>query len=277
MTFEGSDLDGLLPTTPVYRWQGRQQFIKTVAREYDRLESDPTSQASERVAFTDLNEGEFTRHFVDTYDRNMIKSWKSYTPSQQLLLVKMSLPAHAIALVKFHDALIRALNRNNPELEDELQPFPNVQVHGINKAKQPDNGWGPLHGTADRSEKWPAVVLEAGLSERTTKLQSDAQWWLSNSDGDVKIALTMSVNRREPSIEIHKWEHENNRPRISQTIKLWKDAEGNDQPIQTDGAPLLIEFDKLFLRAPAMHEHDIRIESDDLRRVAKAVWVAQRF
>lgn len=276
MTYEGSDLEGLLSSTPVHHWQGKQQFMQTINREHDRLESDPT-QASEWVAFTGLNEETFTRHFVDTYDRDMIKYWKSYTRSQHLLLVKMSLPAHAIALAKFHDALIRALNRNNPELEDELQPFPNVRVHGGNKTKQPDNGWGPLHGPVDRSDKWPAVVLEAGLSERTSKLQSDAQWWLGNSNGDVKIALTMSVNRRGPSIEIHKWEHENNRPGISQTIKIWKDAEGNGQPIQTDGAPLLIEFGKLFLRASATHEHDIRIESDDLRRLAKAVWAVQRF
>lgn len=122
------------------------------------------------------------------------------------------------------------------------------------------------------------MVLEVGVSERKSKLQIDAQWWLNNSNGDVKITLTMSVNRRNPQITINKWELENNRPGITQTVTLSKDKLGDDQEIKASGTPLLIEFNKLFLRdRVSPNEQDIQIEEDDLRCLARIVWMSQEF
>jgi hypothetical protein len=188
----------------------------------------------------------------------------------------MPLPSHAHALYKFNELLIGELNTS--ELKDELQGFPNVRVEGPNKKKVPDNGWGPIRKPPGRREEWAAVVLEVGVSEHKSKLQSDAQWWLNNSNGEVKIVFTMSVDRRRLQIIITKWELENNQPGVTQIVTLWKDKIGDDEEIKTSGAPLRIEFNKLFLREPAApNEQDIQIKEINLRRLARTVWRIQEF
>lgn len=88
----------------------------------------------------------------------------------------------------------------------------------------------------------------------------------------------MSVNRRQPQIIINKWELENNRPGVTQTVTLSKDKLGGDQEIKASGTPILIEFNKLFLRGSVSpNEQDIQIEEDTLRRLARIVWKTQEF
>ncbi|KAJ5565638.1 hypothetical protein N7535_007276 [Penicillium sp. DV-2018c] len=51
-----------------------------------------------------------------------------------------------------------------------------------------------------RSPQWPTVVVEVGVSESYRKLRADADWWLPNSRGDVKLVVIVSVSRRTPNI-----------------------------------------------------------------------------
>ncbi|KAJ5561488.1 hypothetical protein N7461_000249 [Penicillium sp. DV-2018c] len=52
-----------------------------------------------------------------------------------------------------------------------------------------------------RSTKWPTVTVEVGVSEFYPKLKADAEWWLTNSRGDVKLVIIVSVSRKTPQIK----------------------------------------------------------------------------
>ncbi|CAL5870076.1 uncharacterized protein PFLUO_LOCUS4310 [Penicillium psychrofluorescens] len=269
-------LEGLPSTTHTYHWKGSQHFNNVIDQEYKWFQGDQTGEYSEWVAFTGLNATTFARRFTDCSD--LSKSWKSYSPSQQTLLVKMPLPVHGHAHQKFLHRILSSLN--NDYLVDRLQYYPNVKVEGQTKAKMPDNGLGPFERPSKGSNKWPTVVIEIGVSECLPKLQSDAEWWINNSNGDVKIVLTMSINRKTPKITIMKWEWAADKSKCSamQTITIWKEQAGNANTTRMSGAPLSIEFNKLFLREPVSPtEHDIRMDENDLRNLARSIWRVQEF
>ncbi|KAJ5808746.1 hypothetical protein N7474_010015 [Penicillium riverlandense] len=269
-------LEGLPDTTHTYQWKGSQHFNNVIDQEYEWFQGDQTGEYSEWVAFTGLNETTYTHRFINSSD--LRKSWKSYSPSQQTLLVKMSLPVHGHAIQKFHNKIISSLNNN--ALEDELKYYPDVKVKGQTKTKTPDNGLGPFERPPNVSNKWPTIVIEVGVSERPAKLQSDAEWWLTNSNGDVKIVFTMSINRKNPHITVMKWESEaeKNKCSVMQTVTTWKDNIGNVDTTRTSGTPLSIEFNKLFLRKPVSRtEHDILMDENDLRSLARSIWRVQEF
>ena len=53
-----------------------------------------------------------------------------------------------------------------------------------------------------------SIVLESGWSESLAQLRQDAQFWLENSRGDVKIILLFSIGRaRAGTMVIEKWEN----------------------------------------------------------------------
>lgn len=56
-----------------------------------------------------------------------------------------------------------------------------------------------------RSDDWPSVVLEISFSETQSKLMSDVRFWLHESDSDVKIVLTLKIQRQRPEIIFEEW------------------------------------------------------------------------
>jgi hypothetical protein len=56
----------------------------------------------------------------------------------------------------------------------------------------------------------PTIVIEAGLSESPAKLKCDANWWLvqpGRNGGKVMIVVTISINLKDKSFQIEKWEN----------------------------------------------------------------------
>ena len=68
-----------------------------------------------------------------------------------------------------------------------------ARFKGKSTSKEGDSAFKPL-GLRRNSTDWPTIVFETGLSESRCKLRADAAWWLSNSDGDVKIVVSISNN-----------------------------------------------------------------------------------
>lgn len=64
---------------------------------------------------------------------------------------------------------------------------------GRSTSKEGDSAYKPL-GLRTRAVDWPTVVWETGLSGSRRKLRADAARWLSNSNGDVKIVVSISSN-----------------------------------------------------------------------------------
>ncbi|KAJ5887701.1 hypothetical protein N7495_007742 [Penicillium taxi] len=130
-----------------------------------------------------------------------------------------------------------------------------------------------------RDSLWPELVLETGVSESLSELMKDARFWLSNSIGDMKMVLVISVNSKVPHIRyrcvvvsstsvgrngcvqyVYSTRHE-----MEQT----RDATG---AVVTTNGPITIHFDELFLRPPVAPEADITLDSVNLDRMARSIW-----
>jgi hypothetical protein len=70
-------------------------------------------------------------------------------------------------------------------------------------------------------------MLEVGVLELYRKLRADAEWWLKNSRGDVKLVIIVSISRETPDIKFETVALDptvNYVPKIRQTITASRDA-----------------------------------------------------
>jgi hypothetical protein len=189
--------------------------------------------------------------------------------------------------------------------EDCLYPVGATRYKRPGSSKEGDTAYCPLPARELETD-WPTIVLESGASETLTRLRHDAQWWIVNSGGDVNIVIIISIKPAQKTVLVEKWcpspapgyrpatrAHPNpNTPiptkvrelTITQnpTPQLRTTLHSNTiaQPIVTvqpgtvsaydiAGAPLILEFDKIFLRtAVPPNESDVVFSAADL-----ALWV----
>lgn len=108
-----------------------------------------------------------------------------------------------------------------------------------------------------------------------SKLMSDARFWLSGSNGDVQMVITIKIGRSLPNIVLESWELVDDRVKCQQVITVNK---GRNNSAYVDGQPLVIRFDKLFLRPPTnRRETDISIDNTILNKIASDIWEEQEF
>ncbi|RMZ81791.1 hypothetical protein DV738_g2048, partial [Chaetothyriales sp. CBS 135597] len=155
-------------------------------------------------------------------------------------------------------------------LEEEICYLGATKYQGRrNIAKEADCAFKPL-SRRPRPLDWPTLVIEAGWSESRSRLRVDARIWLENSGGEVKIVLLISPSRAARSIIIEKWESTplpDSRPRTRSTITI--------EPGSVTGAPLTLDFQKVFLRQPVPpQEHDFVFDQQYLANFAQTFWTA---
>lgn len=92
-----------------------------------------------------------------------------------------------------------------------------AQFQGRNLSKEADGVYKPVHIRSCGCD-WPTIVFESGLSESLDRLRTDAEWWLIESRGQVKIALLISVKAALSAIRIEKWELGLAHPPMTQTM-----------------------------------------------------------
>ena len=158
------------------------------------------------------------------------------------------------------------------------------RIKEIPRSKEPNDSWKPFTLQPARSSKWPTLVVECGWSESLNRLRLDAEWWLAYSRGDVGVVALVSVERREPKITLETWIIDPTptalrpgptlRARLhtmcSQVVTIYRDQQN---AIIIVGAPLVIEFEKTFLRpANPPLEHDITVSQQDLEFLATVTW-----
>ncbi|KAI3201015.1 hypothetical protein DTO027I6_6118 [Penicillium roqueforti] len=74
-----------------------------------------------------------------------------------------------------------------------------------NKGKQADQGFLPpsrRRPAPGLPPGWPTLAIETGLSESLPRLRQDALWWLSNSSGQVRNVMVISISKREKKVSI---------------------------------------------------------------------------
>lgn len=126
--------------------------------------------------------------------------------------------------------------------------------------------------------------MEAGVFTASAKLQTDAQWWITESGGDVKTVLVTIVNLKEPEVIFQKWEplaikEVTSEFKVTPTLQLqvvMSRPEGQSEIIVENG-PLVLSFEDLFLRYPINDEGDLVFTDADLKDLAERVWKHQEF
>ncbi len=155
---------------------------------------------------------------------------------------------------------------------------------GTNGSGEGDSSGSPL------GRDWPALVVEASVSQSLALLREDVRWWFSASDHGVKIVLLLKFSQSQDQLVIEKWEEDEvpyppgpiTRSRARQyDIRLVRRQEiiisrdGTD-PVsyKVDGGALVLEFKLLFLRDPDSEqgEGDVVMSVPRLQRHAEHVW-----
>ncbi|KAL4778347.1 hypothetical protein BJX76DRAFT_366382 [Aspergillus varians] len=262
----------LPPTTTEYEYQGKQHLLDMVER------ATETSWMETHIIFSGLDPQTFERDIESTNCHRIDKSFDTYLPPSGLLLLEM--PASFVHEATSHRLNLTIMDALPRRLRRTLVMAGRRECQSATKRKCADQAYVPSRLPPGRSDHWPSMVIECGWSETRAKLEHDCRWWLHDSNGDVKIALSVSVHMRRKQVTIHKWEsfqvqiragQAQTGERLAQTIVL---SQVQSHPIRVTGAPLRLEFDKVFLRQPlpTQDEHDIEITAEDLRFMAEEVW-----
>jgi hypothetical protein len=165
----------------------------------------------------------------------------------------------------------------------QLIPVNAGRYKGNASSKEGDSAYKP-YPSRGRKADWPTIVFEAGISESLSRLRIDTGWWLTNSGGDVNIVIIIAVNQRQLRIQVEKWElalpdlgrpctrSNQQMPARTHEITIYPDAI-TGAPLVV-GAPMVLEFDKIFLRPATPPEIDVVFTAEDLSGWAARVWDA---
>jgi hypothetical protein len=210
-----------------------------------------------------------------------------FNRSTRYMIIKLFTGAHEIASRGL--GLVVHSEIYNMGLGQSILPLGSKTIQGSFCRKQADEAYGPAQPIPGRNPKWPTVVVEVGVSESYRKLRADAAWWLTNSRGDVKLVIIVSISRKTPNIKFEtialdptvnslRLQRPRYVPKIRQTITASRDANNpNSQITIRPAVPLTIGFEELFCRQPVPPEHDIEVSPDRLGEISKQVWGEQEF
>lgn len=277
----------------------RQQEIPTKPSEYN----------SEWTLLTDLDNETFTRDLLtskeDADEANQQEeeedflNWSSYDPTLHLLLIRTpALRPHEQAAATLNTLFLDAVAPTGLKYELDFlgrTTFYNGSGGEKGGAKQADYSFAPrLHGSLPpegRLREWPSLVIEVSYSnsaeENRAKLESDAVFWLGDAGvgvgaprGEVRVVLTLRVDQNPstamPAITIDKWEARS-QGGVERTQQVIIHKKGGS----ISGAPLVIEFEKLFLRAAAAdggpREGDIEVDAEKLGKLGEMIWRIEEY
>lgn len=232
--------------------------------------------AFERVKNEDLAKIDNVRTSLGRHTR------MSYYADTELLIIKL-MPSvkHDAAHRMLSDDLVSKIRAMGVP-KREFASLGSGRIQGHYSSKEADEAYKPLP-LRGLSRDWPTMIFECGLSESLNRLRTDAGWWLNESGGQVKIALLISLKSTLPLIHIEKWQLSSGQRPMTRAV-----ASNSHQPPQlptcvqeididhntVTGAPLILEFENIFLRAPIPPETDVVFTAQDLSEWAELLWAA---
>jgi hypothetical protein len=212
----------------------------------------------------------------------------TYHADTNILIVKVPTAKHELAHLLLSDIIHQRLREMGlPPLS--MIPCGATTYDGPSGSKKEGDSSYKPRGCRVRAKDWPTLVIEAGLSESHAKLRTDAAWWLHSSSGEVKIVITILIRPAQKSISIEKWclqpcastaPATRANPPIAAEIQELSITSNPPIPTPADstttytvtGAPLILEFENLFLRASVPPEGDVIIIAAHFQVFADIFW-----
>jgi hypothetical protein len=265
-----SILDKLPPRTNWYPYRSLRDFESILRSERTHFQL-PEPNASQFILFTEIDTQTFTRDFENPVRDIVCHIIDSYYPFQATLVIKMKTGAHEAARVTFNNRLIRKLVSMG-SADEGLVGTGAKTISSTSRSKEADLTYRPLELPQGRSKQWPTIALESGYSNSKDLLESNAKWWISESGGDVKVAVTIDIHKQRREVNIRLYGLQNDGTIAEQHATVSKQP---GQSAHVNNAPLTISFHSLFLRDPVGDERDIELDDDDMRRLGRAIWDEQ--
>jgi hypothetical protein len=291
---EASHLKGL-GYSSIYQFKGIQDLQNRVEKQSDALRDGHTT--NQYLVFLGV-----TKDHLAQIDRQRAKTGKHtrmthYTETDELI-IKLPTEEHETAHVSFAKKVNRKLEGMGLP-EDSLYGLGATKFVGSSSSKEGDSAYKPL--CRPGKGQWPTLVVEAGYSETLPKLRADAEWWLINSGGDVKIVIVIWIEPASRSLLIEQWcmplplalrsgpvtrarstSNANANTNTKVPVKTQELTVIQDPPIPhppgtiptytVTGAPLTLEFEKLLLRAPVPPAGNVIFTAADLQAWAERYW-----
>jgi hypothetical protein len=285
---ETSLIEGLEDISPTAGLEGIHKSLfdgipnmrKIVKSQYNKLQNGDSAQqylVFERVSVDDLTKIDHAFNNIGIHTRT------THYTDENLLIVKLPTAEHEAAHLKLGMRVMENLVLMGMSL-DEFHPVGATRIRGRLSSKEADSAYRPYSFRPNKTD-WPTIVFEAGLSESLRRLRLDAKWWLIESGGDVKTVIIMSVKPAQSMIHIEKWELApvaGSRPntRAFSTLNIPPPPPQMPTQIQVitidpntvTGAPLVLEFEKIFLRPAVLPESNITFTAQELLTWAARVW-----
>jgi len=209
----------------------------------------------------------------------------TYYEDINLLIIKL-MPSgkHEMSHIEFGDmikekAIMMGVSRR------ALTGVGGTRFKGHSSSKEGDTSFKPASRV--RETDLPTIMIEAGLSESLARLKVDAKLWLSYSRPNrdkVEIVIIISVQPEDRVLHIERWENADRPgrpvtrsnpapiPMMMQEITIRPNAAGAITLNEVTGAPLVLNFNKIFLRNPTAPETDFTFTANELADFANYFW-----
>lgn len=152
-----------------------------------------------------------------------------------------------------------------------------TRFEGRDRAKEGDSGYKPL--TRISNGAWPSLMVEVGVSESLQQLRNDARYWLTNSGGETRVVILISINTVAKEVKFERWEDvpriqpaRHNTPLYNpgmvQSITLEHD-------VQYAGPALQIPAAKVYDQPlpPNLGANDFELTAHDLESFKTSYWL----
>lgn len=271
-------LEGLPTETPTFEYQGLSKCQEIIENQFSL---DPTSSdfISDRLIFYNVHPHEFQTIAAELKDTSANLS--SYDFRHYILTLKMASHMHSGAAQEF-GGLVQFW-RDSMQMRRDLYSIGPGKIFGGSKGKVPDASWVPRWHGADFNRYWPSMVVEVAFTESRTALENDIRFWLEESNGDVKVAVSISVQPRKPGrVVLEQW-------RLMPPTQKTRSKQGTLRVVQTMTAirkpgqatviagSFVLSFEDIFLKPTAseLRARDLIVTNSDMEDLAEAIWETQ--
>jgi hypothetical protein len=196
---DGLDAINIQPFVGIQKMRG---IVKRQSDKFQRGDSDQQYLIFTCVSVDDLATIDRARNSIGKGIR------MTHYTDIDLLIVKLPSAVHERAHVNLATDMIEKVVLMGMRAR-ELDGVGASRFRGRRSSKEGDSAYRP-HSFRPNETDWPTIVIESGVSESLRRLRFDASWWLTESGGDVKIVIIISIQRTQNAqsrLQIEKWEH----------------------------------------------------------------------
>jgi hypothetical protein len=239
----------------IHKYVNTTEMRKIISEQSRSTERSSTSQY---VAFKNVTRDAISK--IEASKSNIERHWRmTHYIFPDLVIVK-ALGELKEVVEDFSDMIVEKLDAMG--VTDEDLYFGIAKSIGQRTSKEADLAYKPLP-TRSGDLDWPTIVVEVGISESIERMRKSADWWLTESGGQVKTVLIIA----DWADSIEKWElapgveDSQQVPTCVQTIGI---ENSKDHENTVTGGPLVLDIENMFLRPPRPSESDIVFTDKDL-------------